>query len=335
MTHFVTGSAGFIGSSVAQRLLQLGHDVVGVDNLNSYYDVRLKEARLARLKQFPGFTDVRLNIEDRTEIDNLFKTYRPKTVVHLAAQAGVRYSLEAPEAYIDSNIVGLGNILEGCRHTGCQHLLFASSSSVYGLNTKVPFSVDDPVDHPISIYAASKRAGELLVHSYSHLFNIPSTCMRFFTVYGPWGRPDMALFLFTKAILDGKPIKIFNHGKMQRAFTYIDDVVECVLRLIDHAPGKMAGGGPSSPATSPGAPFRVLNIGSQDSVPLMRYIELIEQALGRTAQKEYMPMQAGDVEASWPDVSALKALIDWAPTTTVDDGIQRFIAWYRDHYAVG
>jgi UDP-glucuronate 4-epimerase len=331
MTTLVTGTAGFIGSFVGLRLLESGEPVVGLDNLNPYYDVSLKEARLARLKRFANFTEARIDLADRGAVAEVFRRHRPKVVIHLAAQAGVRYSIEAPQTYVDANLVGLGNILEGCRETACRHLLFASSSSVYGTNAKLPFAVDDPVDHPISLYAATKRAGELMVHTYAHLFNIPSTCLRFFTVYGPWGRPDMALFLFTEAIQAGRPIRVFNKGEMRRAFTYVDDIVECVLRLIDVIPMPIPGG---SPATSSSAPFRVLNLGSEETVELERYIELIEKGLGKKAIKEYLPMQPGDVPVTWADASDLKALIDWRPTTSVETGVQAFTDWYKEYYGI-
>jgi UDP-glucuronate 4-epimerase len=334
MTILVTGTAGFIGSFVALRLLESGHDVLGLDNLNPYYDVRLKQARLARLTKFRNFTEARIDLENREAIRALFETHRPRIVIHLAAQAGVRYSLEAPDTYIDSNLVGLENVLEGCRQVKSEHLLFASSSSVYGINTKLPFSEGDPVDHPVSLYAATKRAGELMVHTYAHLFGIPSTCLRFFTVYGPWGRPDMALFLFTQAIQKGQPIKVFNNGDMRRAFTYVDDVVESILRLIDCVPAAASPNSKLSPDNSPVGPFRILNIGSEETVPLTRYIELIEENLGKKAIKEYMPMQMGDVPVTWADASALKALIDWNPTTTVEVGVKNFVAWYKDFYAL-
>ena len=332
MTILVTGSAGFIGSFVAQRLLDAGQTVVGLDNLTPYYDVRLKRARLERLTKSDKFTDVRLDLCDRPGMRDLFEKFKPEIVIHLAAQAGVRYSIEAPQSYFDSNLVGLGNLLDGCRSVKPKHLLFASSSSVYGINTKLPFSTTDSVDHPISLYAATKRAGELIVHSYAHLFGIPSTCLRFFTVYGPWGRPDMALFLFTEAIRAGRPIKVFNNGQMQRAFTYVDDVVECILRLIDRAPSAAHTTSELVPNVSPAAPFRILNIGSEAAVPLERYIELIERELGRKAIKDYLPMQAGDVATTSADVSDLKSLIDWQPTTGVETGVKNFIAWYKEFY---
>ena len=333
MTTLVTGTAGFIGSFVALRLLESGEAVIGLDNVNDYYDVSLKKARLARLTRFANFTEARIDLENRAAVAELFRTRRPQVVIHLAAQAGVRYSLEAPHTYLDSNLVGLGTVLEGCREVGVRHLLFASSSSVYGTNTKLPFSVDDPVDHPISLYAATKRAGELMVHTYAHLFNVPSTCLRFFTVYGPWGRPDMALFLFTEAIHAGRPIKVFNNGEMRRAFTYIDDIVECIIRLIERVPTPSESQKPS-PAISALAPFRVLNLGSEETVQLERYIELIEKGLGKKAIKEYMPMQMGDVPTTWADASELTALIGWQPTTTVEDGVQAFVEWYKEYYSL-
>ncbi len=332
MTILVTGTAGFIGNHLALRLLEAGQQVVGLDNLTPYYDVRLKEARLKRLAQFSGFTDVRMDLEDRPGMQALFEKHKPSIVIHLAAQAGVRYSIDAPHSYIDSNLVGLGNVLEGCRQSKTEHLLFASSSSVYGVNTKMPFSTEDPVDHPISLYAATKRAGELMVHTYAHLFNIPATCLRFFTVYGPWGRPDMALFLFTDAIRQGKPIKVFNNGHMRRAFTYIDDIVESIVRLIPCTPTPVKSESGLAPGVSPVAPFRVLNLGSSETVALERYIELIEENLARKAIKEYMPLQAGDVPATSADVTDLQSVIDWRPTTTVETGVKNFIAWYKEYY---
>ncbi len=334
MKILVTGSAGFIGSQTCSRLLALGNEVVGIDNLNPYYDVRLKQARLDRIKDLPGFTDVRLDLEDRDGIADVFAEHRPEVVINLAAQAGVRYSIENPHAYINTNVVGFTNIIEGCRAVKSKHLIFASSSSVYGTNTEMPFSVDDPVDHPISLYAATKRANELMAHVYSHLYDIPCTGLRFFTVYGPWGRPDMALFLFTKAIIAGEPIDVFNNGNMQRSFTYIDDIVEGVMRLVDHVPSPdvSADAGQAKPSSSNSAPFRVFNIGSEKMVSLMQYIELLEESLGKKAIKNMLPMQPGDVPATVADTQSLADAVGYAPTTQVEDGIRRFVEWYLEYY---
>lgn len=331
MMIFVTGVAGFIGYHVAAKLLAQGQHVVGVDNCNDYYDVALKKARLKQLEGKEGFSFIHADIADKAKIAELFKHYQPEIVIHLAAQAGVRYSLENPDAYIHSNIQGLMTILEGCRHHPVKHLIAASSSSVYGLNTKMPFSEHDGVDHPVSLYAATKRSGELIAHSYSHLYDIPITCLRFFTVYGPWGRPDMALFLFTKAILDGRPIKVFNQGKMSRDFTYIDDVVEGVLRLMEHVPTPMAGS--SNPSVSPEAPFRVFNIGHHTPVKLLDMIGCLENALGKTAQKEMLPMQPGDVHATYADVDDLYTAVGYQPTTPIEQGIAHFVQWYLEFNA--
>lgn len=329
----ITGAAGFIGFHLSQYLLKRGDTVVGLDNLNDYYDVTLKKDRLDILKKFPDFTHINENLEDRTAIEALFKTEKPEKVVNLAAQAGVRYSLENPHSYVDSNIVGFVNILEGCRHNGVKHLVFASSSSVYGANTKMPFSVHHNVDHPVSLYAASKKANELMAHSYSHLYNLSCTGLRFFTVYGPWGRPDMALFLFTKAILEDQPINVFNHGKMKRDFTYIDDIVEGVVRVLDHsaAPNPEWSGETPDSATSY-APFKLYNIGNNKSVGLMRYIEVLEETIGKKAVKNMLPMQAGDVPASHADVDALINDIGFRPDTSIETGIRNFVSWYRDYY---
>jgi UDP-glucuronate 4-epimerase len=329
----VTGAAGFIGFHVAQRLLSEGREVVGLDIVNSYYDPKLKEARLDILKRHPNFTFVKLDLADRSATKLLFEQHRFAVVVHLAAQAGVRYSLENPHAYIDANLEGFINVLEGCRHTGCQHLLFASSSSVYGANTKLPFSVQDNVDHPVSLYAASKKANELMAHAYSHLYRIPTTGLRFFTVYGPWGRPDMAMFIFAKAILDGTPLKLFNHGNMRRDFTYIDDVSEAVVRLMDRPPQadpNWSGDRPN-PATS-SAPWKIYNIGNNNPEQLMHVVSLLEQEFGREAIKEMLPMQPGDVPATYADIEDLARDIGFRPSTTIEDGIKRFADWYRDYH---
>lgn len=335
MKVLITGAAGFIGSTLAHRLLDRGDEVVGFDNMNDYYDVTLKEARLARLRDRNGFSFVQKSLEDREALEAVFKQEQPQRVVNLAAQAGVRYSLVNPHAYIDANIVGFTNILEGCRHNGVEHLVYASSSSVYGANTSMPFSVHDNVDHPVSLYAASKKANELMAHTYSHLFNLPTTGLRFFTVYGPWGRPDMALFLFTKAILEGKPIDVFNYGNHRRDFTYIDDIVEGVIRTLDNvaAPNPEWTGDSPDSATSK-APYRLYNIGSNSPVELMRYIEVLENCLGKKAEKNLLPLQPGDVPDTYADVDALVADVGYRPTTTVETGIARFVEWYRDFYKV-
>ncbi len=336
MRVLVTGAAGFIGMHVTLALLQRGDEVIGIDNLNDYYEVSLKEARLQRIAQHDlqgRFQFLRLDLADRAGIAQLFARTQPDTVVNLAAQAGVRYSIDNPLAYIDSNLVGFANILEGCRHHAVKHLVYASSSSVYGANESMPFSVHDNVDHPLSLYAASKKANELMAHTYSHLFGLPTTGLRFFTVYGPWGRPDMALFKFTKAILDGKPIDVYNYGKHRRDFTYIDDIVEGILRTLDHTaqPNPAWDGKKPDPASSK-APWRVYNIGNQNPVELLDYIEAIEQALGKTAEKRLLPMQAGDVPDTYADVEALVADVGYRPATTVQEGVRRFVAWYRDYY---
>lgn len=320
---------------VSQVLLARGDQVVGLDNLNDYYDPQLKRDRLARLQQHQGFEFVRLDVADRDGMAALFARSGFDRVVHLAAQAGVRYSLQNPQAYIDSNIVGFMNILEGCRHHCVEHLVYASSSSVYGGNTKMPFSEHDSVDHPVSMYAATKKANELMAHTYSHLFGVPTTGLRFFTVYGPWGRPDMALFLFTKAILEGRPIDVFNHGQMQRDFTYIDDIVEGVVRVLDRTAEPNAAFNPLQPDPATGlAPYRVFNIGNHNPVPLLDFIAAIEQALGRTAEKNFLPLQDGDVPATFADTDALQEWVGFAPATPVPEGVARFIAWYRDYYRV-
>jgi UDP-glucuronate 4-epimerase len=328
----VTGAAGFIGFHVAQRLLQSGHRVVGVDNLNTYYDPRLKTARLDILRNDPRFQFVRLDVADRVAIPTLFARYRFPVVIHLAAQAGVRYSLQDPHAYVEANLVSFTNVLEGCRHNGCRHLLFASSSSVYGANRKLPFSVHDNVDHPISFYAASKKANELMAHSYSHLYGIPCTGLRFFTVYGPWYRPDMALFVFADAIVRGDPVKLFNGGRMLRDFTYVDDVTEALVRLIDRAPqgGQPALGGAPDPGSST-APWRIYNVGNNKPQELLRVLDILEQELGRKAKKELLPMQPGDVPTTYADVDDLVRDVDFRPATPIEDGIQRFASWYRSY----
>ena len=335
MRVLITGAAGFIGSALAHRLLDRGDEVFGYDNLNDYYDVRLKQARLDRLTPRAGFSFVKASLEDRDALDAAFNEFKPQRVVNLAAQAGVRYSLENPRAYIDANIVGFLNVLEACRHKAVEHLVYASSSSVYGSNRKLPFAVEDSVDHPVSLYAASKKANELMAHTYSHLFNLPTTGLRFFTVYGPWGRPDMALFLFTKKILAGEPIDVFNFGKHTRDFTYIDDIVEGVIRTLDRVPGPDALFDPMNPTPASSAgPYRVYNIGNHTPVQLSRYIELIEEATGKKAEKRLLPLQPGDVPDTEAEVSALMRDTGYAPTTTVDVGVKRFVDWYRGHYGV-
>jgi UDP-glucuronate 4-epimerase len=335
MKILLTGAAGFIGSTAALRLLARGDEVVGLDNLNDYYSVQLKQDRLARLTTHKGFRFVKLDVADRAGMEKLFAEERFDRVIHLAAQAGVRYSLQNPHAYIDSNIVGFMNVLEGCRHSRVQHLVYASSSSVYGGNTKMPFSEHDSVDHPVSMYAATKKANELMAHTYSHLFGLPTTGLRFFTVYGPWGRPDMALFLFTKAILEGRAIDVFNHGNMQRDFTFVDDIVEGVIRVMD----RVAEANPAyvSDTPDPGtsnAPYRVFNIGNHNPVQLLDYIGCIEDALGMKAQKNLLPLQDGDVPATFADVDALRDWVGFTPATEIRSGIGRFVAWYRDYYKV-
>ena len=335
MKILVTGAAGFIGMHTSERLLARGDEVVGLDNLNDYYDPRLKESRLARLTPHPAFRFIKMDVADRAGMERLFAEEKFDRVIHLAAQAGVRYSLQNPHAYIDSNIVGFMNILEGCRYSKVQHLVYASSSSVYGGNTRMPFSEHDSVDHPVSMYAATKKANELMAHTYSHLYGLPTTGLRFFTVYGPWGRPDMALFLFTKAILEGRPIDVFNHGKMKRDFTFVDDIVEGVLRTLDHVAEPDAGFNADQP--DPGrskAPFRVFNIGNNDPVELMAFVEAIERALGREAVKNFMPLQDGDVPATYADTSELNDWTGFAPGTSVSDGVGRFVDWYRAYYGV-
>jgi len=333
MRVLVTGAAGFIGMHTALRLLERGDEVVGYDNLNAYYDPALKDARLARLEAHDGFTFVKGSLEDRDAVAALFAEHRPDRVVNLAAQAGVRYSIENPHSYVDSNVVGFVNVLEGCREVGVEHLVYASSSSVYGANTKLPFSVADAVDHPVSLYAATKKANELMAHTYSHLFGLPTTGLRFFTVYGPWGRPDMALFLFTKAILEGRPIRIFNHGKMRRDFTFIDDIVEGVIRVLDTpaAPDPNFDPADPDPSTS-SAPYRVFNIGNDQPTELLRYVDVLEEALGVSAIRQLEDIQPGDVPATWADVDALRDAVGFTPATPVEDGVRRFVTWYREFY---
>lgn len=329
----VTGAAGFIGFHLSQRLLTRGDEVVGLDNLNDYYDVFLKKDRLAQLQQRPGFSFYQLDLADSVGIAQLFAEQRFDVVVNLAAQAGVRYSIKNPHAYVNSNLVGFINILEGCRHSGVQHLVFASSSSVYGANTKMPFSVRDNVDHPVSLYAATKKANELMAHSYSHLYNLPTTGLRFFTVYGPWGRPDMALFLFTKAILAKQPIDVFNYGKMRRDFTYIDDIVEGVVRVMDKIPeSNLAWSGDAPDPGTSKAPYKIYNIGNNQPVELMRFIEVLENCLGVKAQKNLLPLQPGDVPATYADVDDLVKDVGFKPSTPIEVGIQRFVAWYCSYY---
>ncbi|MGJ4994733.1 NAD-dependent epimerase [Bradyrhizobium sp. HKCCYLS3077] len=331
----VTGAAGFIGFHLSRKLLAEGRQVVGLDNLNSYYDPKLKDARLEILKAQPGFTFHKLDLVDRAGVKALFAQHRFPAVVHLAAQAGVRYSLENPHAYVDANLEGFINVLEGCRHHGCGHLLFASSSSVYGANTKLPFSVKDNVDHPISLYAASKKANELMAHSYSHLYRLPATGLRFFTVYGPWGRPDMAMFIFAKAILAGQPVRLFNHGQMRRDFTYVDDIVQAIGRLIGRPPqGNPDWDGNRPDPSSSRAPWRVYNIGNNHPEQLTDVITLLEKEFDRPAIKEMLPMQPGDVEATYADVSDLERDIGFRPATSIADGISRFAKWYRDYHQI-
>lgn len=332
---FLTGCAGFIGFHLTNRLISEGYEVIGLDNLNSYYDVSLKESRLAILKRQDGFSFVKASLEDTEAVNGVFANNKIGTVINLAAQAGVRYSLVNPKAYIDSNIAGFLNILEGCRHNNIGHLIYASSSSVYGANTAIPFSVHNNVDHPVSLYAATKKANELMAHSYSHLYGIPVTGLRFFTVYGPWGRPDMALFLFTKAILEGKPIKVYNYGKMMRDFTYIDDIVEGIVRLIPRIPQSNTSwnGDDPDPATSR-APYRIYNIGNNNPVELSEFISTLERKLGKEAIKEYLPLQQGDVLKTYADVDDLIRDVGFKPHTPIEEGIEKFVDWYKDYFSV-
>jgi UDP-glucuronate 4-epimerase len=335
MKILVTGSAGFIGSALTLRLLERGDTVIGIDNHNDYYDPAIKEARLARHANHSNYTHLRIDLRDRSAIEAAFSSQKPQRVVNLAAQAGVRYSIDNPLAYIDSNIVGFAHILEGCRHQGVEHLVYASSSSVYGANTAMPFSVHQNVDHPLSLYAASKKANELMAHTYSHLYGLPTTGLRFFTVYGPWGRPDMALFKFTKAILGGEPIQVFNHGKHRRDFTYVDDIVEGVIRTLDRPASANPhwDGNLPDPGTSL-APWRIYNIGNNQPVELMDYIGAIEKSLGKTAIKQLMPLQLGDVPDTYANVDDLVEQFHYQPATMVKDGIQRFVDWYRSYYKI-
>jgi UDP-glucuronate 4-epimerase len=336
MKLLVTGVAGFIGSSTAQRLLDRGDEVVGLDNLNDYYDVSLKRARLARLEVHPSFRFVLADLADRAAIESLFAREKFDRVAHLGAQAGVRFSLKDPHSYIQSNIVGMLNVLEGCRHNAVAHLVYASSSSVYGASSKMPYSVHEPASHPLSLYAASKRANELMAHSYSSVFGLPTTGLRFFTVYGPWGRPDMALFLFARAIMEGRPIEVFNHGRHKRDFTYIDDIVEGVVRVLDRVaqPDPRWDSAHPDPAYSP-APYRLYNIGSNRPIDLLRYIEVLEECLGRKAEKILLPMQPGDVADTFADVSELEEDIGYSPSTSVEVGVRNFVDWYREYYRTG
>jgi len=331
----ITGAAGFIGFHLAKRLLDDGHGVVGIDNLNDYYDPTLKEKRLVILDEYPRFEFAKMDLKNRAGVETVFSNYGFGVVVHLAAQAGVRYSIENPRAYIESNIVGHLNVLEGCRHEGVGHLVYASSSSVYGANTKMPFSVHDNVDHPLSLYAATKKSDELMSHAYSHLYNLPTTGLRFFTVYGPWGRPDMALFKFTDKILKGEPIDVFNYGNHRRDFTYVDDIVEGVVRVMAKTPeGNDAWSGDNPDPASSKAPWKVYNIGNNQPVELMRYIEVIEECLGKKAEKNMLPLQQGDVPDTYADVEALVEDVDYKPNTSIEDGIKRFVDWYREFYGV-
>ena len=350
MKILVTGTAGFIGFHLAKRLLERGDEVIGIDNINDYYDVRVKYGRLKELgfseedfdfgkryvsEKYPNHVFYRVDLEDKDAIELIFKKERPQRVCNLAAQAGVRYSLTNPDAYVQSNIVGFLNILESCRHYEVEHLAYASSSSVYGLNERMPFSVEDNVDHPISLYAASKKSNELMAHTYSHLYGIPTTGLRFFTVYGPWGRPDMALFLFTKAILEDRPIDVFNYGKMKRDFTYIDDIVEGVVRVIDNPPtGDSCWSGRRPNPASSRAPYRVYNIGNGAPVELMDFIKAIEKALGKEAKKNMLPIQPGDVPATWADTTALERDLGYKPGTPIEYGVEQFVRWYREFYGV-
>lgn len=335
MSILITGAAGFIGAQLSKRLLEQGFEIIGIDNLNDYYDVNLKKARLTQLKTQPHFRFIQLDLADRAGIAELFSQNKFKKVINLAAQAGVRYSIENPYAYVDSNILGFVNLLEGCRHHRIEHLVFASSSSVYGLNTKMPFSVHHNVDHPISLYAATKKSNELMAHTYAHLYGLPTTGLRFFTVYGPWGRPDMAYFKFTQAILKDQPIEVYNHGKMQRDFTYIDDIIEGVVRVLDRIPEPNLNWSSDSPdpGTSP-APYRLYNIGNNQPAELMYFIKTLEKALGKTAKMQMLPMQPGDVTATYADINDLEREIGFKPRTTIEEGIAHFVDWYRNDYSV-
>lgn len=333
MRILVTGTAGFIGSALAERLLARGDEVYGIDNHNDYYDPTLKEARLARFAEHPNYTHLRADLADATAVNRAFGEFRPQRVVNLAAQAGVRYSLKNPQAYVQSNLVGFVNILEACRHGKVEHLVYASSSSVYGANRKLPFAIEDAVDHPVSLYAASKKANELMAHTYSHLYDLPTTGLRFFTVYGPWGRPDMSPMLFADRISRGEPIDVYNYGNHSRDFTYVDDMVEGVIRTLDHValPDAAYDALAPSPGTS-SAPYRVYNIGNDQPVQLLHFIELMERQLGRTVEKRLLPMQPGDVADTWADVSALRRDVGYAPNTSIEEGVARFVAWYREYF---
>jgi len=333
MRVLVTGSAGFIGAALTERLLARGDQVHGIDNHNDYYDPSLKEARLARFAEHPNYTHLRGDLADAEVVNQVFHDFRPQRVVNLAAQAGVRYSLKNPHAYVQSNLVGFVNILEACRHHKVEHLVYASSSSVYGANRKLPFAVEDAVDHPVSLYAASKKANELMAHTYSHLYDLPTTGLRFFTVYGPWGRPDMSPILFADRIVRGEPLDVFNHGNHSRDFTYVDDIVEGVIRTLDH----VAQPDPAYDATLPNpgtssVPYRLYNIGNDQPVPLLHFIELMERNLGRTVEKRLLPMQPGDVPDTWADVSALRRDVGYAPNTSIEEGVAKFVAWYRQYH---
>ncbi len=332
MKVLMTGAAGFIGFHLSKRLAERGDDVVGVDNLNDYYDVSLKRARLAQLESYPNFRFHKADIADRDAMADLFATEVPAAVVNLAAQAGVRYSLENPHAYVDSNLVGFVNVLEGCRQVGVEHLVFASSSSVYGANAKLPWSVKDAVDHPISLYAATKKANELMAHTYSHLYGLPTTGLRFFTVYGPWGRPDMSYFLFAKAITENKPINVFNQGESQRDFTYIDDIVEGVVKVMDKPPTPNPAWSADPSLGTSAAPYRIYNIGNNSPVGLMDFIEALEDKLGQQAEKKFLPLQAGDVPATYADVEGLVGAVGFKPETSIEEGLTRFVDWYLSYY---
>ena len=336
MKVMVTGSAGFIGSATTLRLLARGDTVIGVDCLNDYYDPALKRARLARTLDHPNYTQLTIDLSDRAAMEEAFATHRPQRVINLAAQAGVRYAATNPHIYVQSNVTGFLHILEGCRHNGVEHLVFASTSSVYGANTKMPFSEHDGTEHPLTLYAATKKANEQMAHSYANLFDLPCTGLRFFTVYGPWGRPDMALFMFTKKILAGEPIQVFNHGKHSRSFTYIDDIVEGVIRAMDNVPGKNPDwdGQTPDPATSGSGPYRIFNIGAEEQVELMRYIEVLEQCLGKKAIMEMLPLQPGDVPDTVADVTELQRIVGYKPRVTVEEGVKKFVDWYRGYNGV-
>ena len=336
MKVLVTGTAGFIGSYVALRLLERGDEVIGFDSLNDYYDVSLKKARLAQFIDHPHYTHIQADLADRAAVENVFAVHQPQRVVNLAAQAGVRYAAENPHIYVASNVTGFLHILEGCRQHGVEHLVFASTSSVYGANTQLPFSEHQSTEHPLTLYAATKKANEQMAHSYAHLYGIPSTGLRFFTVYGPWGRPDMALFLFTKSILAGKPIRVFNHGKHKRSFTYVDDIVEGVIRTLDNAPGKdpQWNGNRPDPASSGVAPYRIYNIGNKQPVELLHYIQVLEDCLGRKAEMEMLPLQAGDVPDTEADVTELIQAVDYDPKVSVAEGVANFVRWYKGYYRI-